>query len=1527
MSRVIQSNSLPSAIEAKLRSVRIRQATLVVLQAIAVAASVLIAVMVVSMFIDWVFTLTSTTMRVALTAITMVATIATLLAFSKPVRRALGWTEAAENVDEIVPQLQERWTTIANVAASDHSPKSPTARAMLDQVTSEAVAIGAMVQPKRVAPPEKLKPSFLFLGACLLLLFLFLATNWAQTSVLLRRFWSPTADITATQLASLSGDIQVPRGEPVELVSNQSGLARSFATLTMETDTGIVDVVELEPEDERPESFVHTVRADQPFRYRMAAGDAQGQWHSVRVIDYPALEEVKFSVTAPAYVNRPKYEKPLLPSRVRVVQGSEFVLELKPVDELDSLTLALTVSDPTSKDQKPSAQSATENIAQNIQLKPDADGWYRFDTQLMGDLSLKPLLVNRHGLTNEDQHTCHIQVIPDKAPVARVINRDDNMAVGLDEVIDVKMEAHDDHGIASAELVVYDESDAADGNEPKILKTIPIPLGDQQYKKHVLANIKLDLSKLGVKEGASISYSVRVTDTRDLNFDPTRLAKLTDTDGKQGKPSDGKLARSSDTNKPGAQNDRKDELVPAMPIEKADGNQKSKEKGGSSSQNQLADQNDSKKKDPGEKIAANGAKPDAKRAQQKQDSSKQNAASAKPDPKDAKSDDMARALLASNQDRRQDRKQNRDKREPNNRAKNGEPKSSDVANRQSPQPNASNRSNSRPTDTNQSPSNRPGRNNVVRIINESDDNKPDNNRKNASSRNRSETKKPGKPNARKVASGSKRPREFRMSGQQSAQPQNTMTTRRRLKIATTLTSVAKAEFAEKLKGQIRDRVVEIDKMLAESESGLRSIVKREIRDADRAEQFRRLDKQLEAVEKYVSDLRNETKEKQFAFVGLQMVDITRTNVTPARDRVFDAIRDPSVADKNARRGLQHIVRARESLAGLLKRYDRVQGERKLKKNLDEWIQWYEVYVERQQSLMRERQQNRNPLDRKIAIVQVDQEYLDRYAEVQEMRREMLRELGRLLGDDPRLLARYLDLIRRRRQSLRDQLSDLVEQQDEIAMELSNWIAVGDEQREDFWNIIAELRMQATSTLAKDAAEMSERLTKNLPLTLDPKVGTARTLLQHASEVARLARKISFDVEDFLDSGDSTAKLPVRADSETLVAEFSELLATLDQLRFENESDEEATAFVDGRFLEARTVADQADAWLANGRYLVDKQYHQLALIEQQRVSIETELLRGSMLDMESQVRNEFLRAQADTVPGHVTDLIRELQSVMHGVTLHQAAVGFALSQNKLKSAEKRQTQVLDGFDEAERVFDKLRRAVIAALDEMEVQDPDIAQLRDPTLDEFLARLEREPNLQAQLGIPNRRRNFRIIASSMTWQRNGSGLLGQSGQAASARARQAMQMKRNSGGKKKQQKELTDEERKRQKEAQQMQKDLEESLVKLREKSQDPKLSEQQRKQMQRAADKLKKTMDALNQGDEAGGRWQLLVAQEEAASVMRAMAAGEKVPEEQWNRLISKLGDGLWQVRGTNPPEEYQKSIDQYQRQLRELLNTISEGV
>ncbi|HEY2251935.1 MAG TPA: hypothetical protein VGH74_12775, partial [Planctomycetaceae bacterium] len=397
---------LPSAIEEKLAQISRRQSAICILRSIAIGASVLIATMIVAMLLDWQLTLFDTGVRTMLTVTALLLAASALLVTAAPLlRSALTQVHAATDADAIVPQLEERWQTVVTMSARGHRSSSPAAMSMLRQVTSEAVAMGRIVQPGRVAHPKALLPSIKALASCSLVLAGFLALDWPSTSVLLRRFWSPMSDVSATRLQCTTGDIVVPRGESVDLVAELSGMPRPAATLQIIRPDAAREEMKREdmiisPQADRPTAFVRRLRVDESFQYRLRAGDGQTNWHSVTVVEFPTLAEVQFTVIPPTYLNRPNYEKNVIPGRVKVMQGSTLQLQVRPKSPLErlELTLAFDVEE-KGKD------AATRQVRS---LTANEDGKYRFAMTVMESLSLSLQMWNSHGLTNEDRHECRI---------------------------------------------------------------------------------------------------------------------------------------------------------------------------------------------------------------------------------------------------------------------------------------------------------------------------------------------------------------------------------------------------------------------------------------------------------------------------------------------------------------------------------------------------------------------------------------------------------------------------------------------------------------------------------------------------------------------------------------------------------------------------------------------------------------------------------------------------------------------------------------------------------------------------------------------------------------------------------------------------------------------------------------------------------------------------------------------------------------------------------------------------------------
>ncbi|MEZ6088349.1 MAG: hypothetical protein R3C05_10055 [Pirellulaceae bacterium] len=517
----ITPHRYPTAIKGKLQTIRLRHAALSLSFALALGFATWMLFMVVSMAIDWMYPFASSWLRIVLTSTTGIAALAVAgwLGIG-PIRRALQWAQAADAVDREIPELEERWLTVTSLSATDDSKLSPIERAMAAQVTSEAVAMERIVQPRRVASPVALRPALAAVmggGCCLACMFVL---SPEQTSVLLRRFFSPMSSVTATQLESATGDAVVPRGESIDLVVNMRGVQRSSAVLTIATADGRVQNHRLQPDPSSAGSFLHTLRVDESMSYRIRAGDGQTPWHQIQAIDYPELEQIQLTIEFPEYTGKESVHRDRFPHRMKVVQGSILRLAMKPVEPLQQCVLALSY--PNRSGTEVENETASVSIAEYVLTGDDQD-WYSFEMQLVEDVLLQPKLLSKHGLENRRRQFSRIDVIADKAPVARVTKPTDEMAVTEDATIDIEFEAHDDHGIASAELVIFDESQLDAEGKPMVLKVQPIPLDQQAMQRHVLAKVQLDLKELGLTEGQEISYAVRVTDNRDVRLNDDRM--------------------------------------------------------------------------------------------------------------------------------------------------------------------------------------------------------------------------------------------------------------------------------------------------------------------------------------------------------------------------------------------------------------------------------------------------------------------------------------------------------------------------------------------------------------------------------------------------------------------------------------------------------------------------------------------------------------------------------------------------------------------------------------------------------------------------------------------------------------------------------------------------------------------------------------------------------------------------------------------------------------------------------------------
>ena len=620
----------------------------------------------------------------------------------------------------------------------------------------------------------------------------------------------------------------------------------------------------------------------------------------------------------------------------------------------------------------------------------------------------------------------------------------------------------------------------------------------------------------------------------------------------------------------------------------------------------------------------------------------------------------------------------------------------------------------------------------------------------------------------------------------------------------------------------------------------------------------------------VEKLFKQSKDTPYAFVGLQLADVDLAHLEPARTSFWNAIQ--SKGDDRAgsvRDGWQHLGRARELLKDLRGQFERSRKEFKLAEAVDRAKKMYQVYIENSHALLQIQDEDPDRYRRKIAELKMDDEYLKRLKEVLKMRNDLEAELARILGEDPRLLRRYMDNLRARSNNLREQLSDLSSNQSELNREVQAWSAVTDADRQRMAQLLMLRNVQEADKIATAAGELQDRYQSWLPLQREAKDASLAAVSKKIQEMATTAGELKSQADQMVSSAQKAAPAPpsaaatapgaaatppspdngqaidqllTRADS--MYAQLTQLEVDLRQLASRDDQPDVAV-FAGNRLVDTRRLIADESAWVRQIRSHKAGSYTGAAEVTQYRLATKAEELTGKLADLEQQLSGLMQRPDG-TLPEAMAAKSREFMATMDKeVAPNQLAAVYALHGNQLPRTVERQQLAGAALTKSEKLYDELMRMAIVEMDKLPVQDPIAQLLDDPTLDQLLAQLEREASLQELLGIPARPDNLRIIGD---WMRPGKGGGGGGG------------MQR----------------------------------IALNQMRQNDKRNQQKLKQAyQRAiARALKETKPK------------------------RTAEIPKSAKLSDWNRLVSHLGDDLRQGRDKAPPEQYRQAIAQYFEQI-----------
>ncbi len=493
MSQLSEPVNLPSVMESKLQAVRRRSLTFRATEVMLVAGTVLLAGMLVAMAVDWMVVLFDPGWRTVLTMSALGVTVLLLVVYA--VRTAMGrygLSTAAREVDRAVPALQERWSTVTELAESTDPTEMRGAPTLIDKVSDEATGMSGLVNEQQVVTPDVVRSRAYALGAVLAVLLLAFLFAPRHTGVLVQRFWSPRSEISMTRVTALTGDRVVPKGEALTLEAQIEGRDPESATLFLVDGDGETAVSPVRKADAPALLSYQTRVVDDAFEYRFRAGDGQTAWHRITPAERPSLADIRFRITPPEYSGLPVDAQAALPRKCRALEGSRLEVAFGATKPLSRMELRFGPDDVSALEQAEDTQ-------------------FRYATTLTKSLSFTAVATDEQGLTNSSPPSCRVTVYRDQPPVVEIVSPDERIAAPPDDTIPVDFKAADDFGVAAAELVVTVE-DEGQSTE----RIVPIPLDDEQDAKVIQKRVELDLEQLGVKHGSQVTYAVRVADTRGM---------------------------------------------------------------------------------------------------------------------------------------------------------------------------------------------------------------------------------------------------------------------------------------------------------------------------------------------------------------------------------------------------------------------------------------------------------------------------------------------------------------------------------------------------------------------------------------------------------------------------------------------------------------------------------------------------------------------------------------------------------------------------------------------------------------------------------------------------------------------------------------------------------------------------------------------------------------------------------------------------------------------------------------------------
>ncbi len=310
---------------------------------------------------------------------------------------------------------------------------SGSSKALLEATKQKAASAAQEVEPAKVVNFRALRIPLrvAMVLAALVLIFAVLRGPFLVAG-LTRIFtpWTKIAYPTKTKLDLGSGDLVVKEGDRAQILIGVSGVIPDKATLYLRTSEGNPREMELEITDGSCEYTLASASRD--FSYRIKTGDARSDWHEVRVINAPRIENVQVGLEFPKYLERADESVEAL--TLTVPQDTRLRWDLTLDRPIREAVL--------NRDGKEALPLKVTNGGRQLVIEEEVEASRGYSFSWVEE---------EHGFDFTSPRY-YLQVASDQAPRVELTSPESNLVGMIGRPLRLAVRAQDDHGIGSTSV-------------------------------------------------------------------------------------------------------------------------------------------------------------------------------------------------------------------------------------------------------------------------------------------------------------------------------------------------------------------------------------------------------------------------------------------------------------------------------------------------------------------------------------------------------------------------------------------------------------------------------------------------------------------------------------------------------------------------------------------------------------------------------------------------------------------------------------------------------------------------------------------------------------------------------------------------------------------------------------------------------------------------------------------------------------------------------------------------------------------